>query len=133
MITARELDLMRPGAYLINAARGAIVEETGLIEVLRRRKIAGAALDVFATEPLPAGHPLADLDNVILTPHLIARTDECVRDTSLSACRSVLSMFKGAAPPHVANPTVLNRSLVAARLSEFASGNFVAAEQHRKV
>ena len=57
-ITARELDLMRPGAYLINAARGAIVEETGLIEVLRRRKIAGAALDVFATEPLPAGHPL---------------------------------------------------------------------------
>jgi phosphoglycerate dehydrogenase-like enzyme len=128
MVAARELELMRPGAYLINAARGAVVDERALIEVLRRRKIAGAGLDVFATEPLPAGHPLADLENVILTPHLIARTDECVRETSLSACRSVLTIFRGTAPAHVANPGVLTRQRVVARLSRFAGGNPLATE-----
>ena len=117
MIGARELALMQPTAYLVNTARGAVVDEPALIEALRQRRIAGAALDVFASEPLPAGHPLCELDNVILTPHLIVRTEECVRDTSLSACRSVLAVFRGEAPLYVANPAVLERPRVRARLT----------------
>ncbi|WP_159586697.1 D-2-hydroxyacid dehydrogenase family protein [Chelativorans xinjiangense] len=70
LVGARELGLMKPSAYLINTARGAIVDEAALIDVLKRRMIAGAALDVYQTEPLPADHPLRGLDNVILTPHL---------------------------------------------------------------
>jgi phosphoglycerate dehydrogenase-like enzyme len=70
LVTARELALMKPGAYLINTSRGPIVEERALIEVLKDRKIAGAALDVFDEEPLPDEHPLRKLDNVVLTPHL---------------------------------------------------------------
>jgi len=117
MIGARELALMKPTAYLVNTARGAVVDESALVEVLRQRRIAGAGLDVFAGEPLPAGHPLCALDNVILTPHLIVRTQECVRDTSLSACRSVRAVFRGAAPAYVANPEVLERPRVRARLA----------------
>jgi phosphoglycerate dehydrogenase-like enzyme len=70
LVTARELALMKPGAYLINTSRGPIVEERALIDVLTNHKIAGAALDVYDEEPLPDEHPLRKLDNVVLTPHL---------------------------------------------------------------
>jgi phosphoglycerate dehydrogenase-like enzyme len=70
LVTARELALMKRGAYLINTSRGPIVEERALIDVLTNNKIAGAALDVYDEEPLPDEHPLRKLDNVVLTPHL---------------------------------------------------------------
>ena len=70
LIGTAELDSMPRGAYLINTSRGPIVEEAALVEALRGRSIAGAALDVFDVEPLPAGHPLLGLDNVVLTPHV---------------------------------------------------------------
>ncbi len=70
MITARELGLMKPSAYLINTSRGPIVDEKALIAALNERRIAGAGLDVFDVEPLPLDHPFRRLDNVILTPHL---------------------------------------------------------------
>lgn len=70
LVTARELVLMKPEAYLINTSRGPIVEERALIDVLTNHKIAGAALDVFDEEPLPDEHPLRKLANVVLTPHL---------------------------------------------------------------
>jgi phosphoglycerate dehydrogenase-like enzyme len=70
LVAARELALMKPGAYLINTSRGPIIEESALIDVLKSRKIAGAALDVYDEEPLPDEHPLRKLDNVLLTPHL---------------------------------------------------------------
>jgi phosphoglycerate dehydrogenase-like enzyme len=117
MIGAGELGLMKPTACLVNTARGAIVDEAALVEALRQRKIAGAGLDVFATEPIPAGHPLLTMDNVILTPHLVVRTEECVRNTSLSACRNVLAVAQGVPPPYVANPAVLARPRVRARLA----------------
>lgn len=69
LVGARELELMRPSAYLINTSRGPIVDEPALIDVLAARRIAGAALDVFATEPLPEDHPLRSLPNTVLTPH----------------------------------------------------------------
>jgi phosphoglycerate dehydrogenase-like enzyme len=70
LVTAHELALMKPGAYLINTSRGPIVDGRALIDAITNRKLAGAALDVYDEEPLPAGHPLRTLDNVLLTPHL---------------------------------------------------------------
>ena len=70
LIGARELGLMKPSAYLINTSRGPIIDEAALIAALREKRIAGAALDVFDTEPLPLDHPFRKLDNVVITPHL---------------------------------------------------------------
>jgi phosphoglycerate dehydrogenase-like enzyme len=70
LVGARELSSMKPSALLVNTSRGPIVDEDALIHVLRERKIAGAALDVFDIEPLPTGHPLRTLDNVLATPHI---------------------------------------------------------------
>ena len=70
LLTQRHLELMKPTAYLINTSRGPIVDERALIDVLERRRIAGAGLDVFDIEPLPLDHPLRRLPNTILTPHI---------------------------------------------------------------
>ncbi|MDT5204591.1 MAG: hypothetical protein QOD34_1227 [Mycobacterium sp.] len=70
LVGAEELALMKPKALLINTSRGPIVDESALIDALRARRIAGAGLDVFDTEPLPAGHPLRSLDAVVATPHI---------------------------------------------------------------
>jgi phosphoglycerate dehydrogenase-like enzyme len=70
LIGAGELALMKPSAFLINTSRGPIVDQAALIAALRERKIAGAGLDVFDTEPLPLDHPFRKMDNVVITPHL---------------------------------------------------------------
>lgn len=76
LIGRADLDRMKPTAYLINTARGPIVDEAALLDVLQKRKIAGAGLDTFSLEPLPADHPIRKLDNVVLTPHLGYVTQE---------------------------------------------------------
>ena len=76
MIDARVIATMKPTSFLINLARGGVVDETALVDALRRGRIAGAALDVFTTEPLPSDNPLWDMDNVIITPHLGGFFDE---------------------------------------------------------
>jgi phosphoglycerate dehydrogenase-like enzyme len=75
LIGERQLQTMKRSAFLINLARGALVDEDALVRALRERTIAGAALDVFQTEPLPASSPLWDLDTVILTPHVSGLSD----------------------------------------------------------
>jgi phosphoglycerate dehydrogenase-like enzyme len=70
IVGEKVLAAMKPGAFLVNLARGGIVEEDALARALREKRLAGAALDVFATEPLPQDHPLWSMDNVIVTPHL---------------------------------------------------------------
>jgi phosphoglycerate dehydrogenase-like enzyme len=70
MIDARALAAMKPSAYFVNVGRGASVDEAALADALRARRIAGAAVDVFAQEPPPSGHPLYALDNVIVSPHV---------------------------------------------------------------
>ena len=76
LVSARELGLMKPTAYLINISRGPIVDEAALVDALQRRAIAGAALDTFDVEPMPAGHPLLELDNTLICPHLGYVTDD---------------------------------------------------------
>ena len=89
LIGARELSLMRPGAMLVNSARGEVVDEAALEDALTQKRLGGAALDVYATEPLPADHPLRTLDNIILTPHLGASTGEAQRSVALEIAEGV--------------------------------------------
>jgi len=110
MIGERELSLMKPTAYLINTARGPIVEERALHAALAARHIAGAALDVFEQEPIGAAHPFVGLDNVILTPHSICWTDEFFRNNAESAFRSVVAVARGETPTFVVNRDVLKRT-----------------------
>ena len=80
LVTRQHLESMKRSAYLINVARGPIVDEAALVDVLRERRIAGAGLDVFGQEPLPVDHPLAAMDNVVLTPHIgWVQADNCRR------------------------------------------------------
>jgi phosphoglycerate dehydrogenase-like enzyme len=116
LIGERELARMRADAYLVNCARGPIVDEPALLRALSTGRIAGAGLDVFETEPIPPDHPLLRMENVIVTPHACGRTSESIRDTSLSVCRAVLSVFRGEAPAYVVNREVLSRPGVRARL-----------------
>ena len=104
LITARHLALMKRTAFLVNTARGPIVEEAALLEALRGRRIAGAALDVFDMEPLPAGHPLLALDNVVLTPHLGFVTAEGYAVFFGQAVEAIVAFLDGKTPPRVVAP-----------------------------
>jgi len=104
LISARHLGLMKPSAFLVNTARGPIVDEPALLDALRGRRIAGAALDVFDVEPLPAGHPLLALDNVVLTPHLGFVTAEGYGVFFGQAVESIVAFLDGKTPPRVVAP-----------------------------
>jgi phosphoglycerate dehydrogenase-like enzyme len=95
LIDRRRLQLMKRSAILINTARGAIVDETALVEALGAGRIAGAGLDVFTEEPLPPGHPLTRLPNVILTPHLGWPTDEAYADFAEAAADALIAWLEG--------------------------------------
>ena len=101
LITARHLALMKPTAFLVNTARGPIVEEAALVAALRERRIAGAALDVFDAEPLSKNHPLLTLDNVVVTPHLGFVTAEGYGVFFGQAVESVVAFLDGKTPPRV--------------------------------
>jgi phosphoglycerate dehydrogenase-like enzyme len=109
LIGARELSLMKPTTYLLNTARGGIVEEDALFKVLSDRRIAGAALDCFVGEPITAPPRWAELDNVLLAPHSIAWTDELFRDIGRAACQGMLDLAAGLKPHGIVNPEVFDR------------------------
>ncbi len=102
LIDARRLALLKPTAYLVNTARGAIVDERALVAALEAKRIAGAGLDVFEVEPLPTGHPLTRLENVVLTPHLGWPTDDGYRRFAASACEVLLAYLEGREVPRFA-------------------------------
>jgi len=91
LIGADQLAAMKPTAYLVNAARGGIVDETALAEALQAGELAGAALDVYESEPLQADHPLRDAPHLVLTPHLGASTEEAQREVAIEIAHSVRS------------------------------------------
>ena len=107
LVNARLLGLMKRSAFLINTARGPIVDEAALVAALKSGGIAGAGLDVFEEEPTPVSNPLLKMDNVVLTPHGICFTDECMRGLAESAFRAVRDVAAGRTPPYVVNPQVL--------------------------
>ena len=108
LVGAKQLALMKPGAYLINVARGPIVDENALCEALAARRIAGAGLDVFEEEPTPADNPILRLDNVIVSPHALCWTDELFGNIARSAIGAVLAVRAGRRPEFVVNPQALS-------------------------
>lgn len=122
LIGARELALMKPSAYLINMARGPVVDHAALVAALQTRQIAGAGLDVFHAEPLPAGDPITQLDNVVLAPHWLAGTRDVFRAAGETNCRALRAAAHGEVPPNVVNPEVLARSGFQRKLARFRAG-----------
>jgi phosphoglycerate dehydrogenase-like enzyme len=120
MLGARELGLLKPTAYFINVARGELVHEDALVQTLREKKIAGAGLDVFETEPLPLSSPLLELDNVILTPHWLPSTHRAARATRDLIVQNVLRVARGLVPQNVVNPEVVRQPGFRAKLARFA-------------
>lgn len=94
MISFREFALMKHGVYIVNTARGAIIDEKALYEALVSGKVAGAALDVFESEPLNPENPLTRLDNVILTPHLAASCEETLKRLAVAVAEKVIQALK---------------------------------------
>jgi phosphoglycerate dehydrogenase-like enzyme len=119
MIGPERLAMLKPSAYFINVGRGELVDQRALTEALRARRIAGAALDVFAVEPLPSGDPLLALDNVILTPHWSASTSEVWSATGEAMAQGMLRAARGEFPENVVNPAVLERSRFREKLARF--------------
>ena len=108
IVGAREIALMKRTAYLVNTARGPIVDEAALIDALRRNAIAGAALDVYDREPLPPDHPLRTLDNAVLTPHLGYVSEEGYRVYYGETVENILAFLDGN-PMRVLNPAAVGR------------------------
>lgn len=125
LIAAPQLALMKPTAYFVNVARGELVDQQALVDALRTRQIAGAALDVFETEPLPADDPLIQLDNVILTPHWSASTTDVWQATGQAMADGMLRAARGEIPDNVVNREVLERPGFLKKLSRFVENRGV--------
>jgi len=141
MIGRRELARMKPTAYLINCARGSLVDEAALVEALEREQIAGAALDVFSSEPPPPDHPLLRHPRVVVTPHLGASTREAQVNVALQVAEQVLAVLEGrpalyavnapAVPPEaeaVLSPYLRLAQVLGNLCTQLAEGQFRMAE-----
>jgi D-3-phosphoglycerate dehydrogenase len=104
LIGERAFSLMKPGVYIINTARGAIIDENALLKALRENRIAGAALDVFSQEPPPPDHPILQFENVIITPHIAWYSEEALEEARTLAAEEVVGFFKGKLPSYPVNP-----------------------------
>lgn len=117
MINEERLKMMKKTAFLINTARGAVVDEQALAKALREGWIAGAGLDVFQKEPLPKDHPLLSFRNVVLAPHLASGSKQARSAMAEMAARNILSVLKGERPSSWVNPDVeKTRSLSAVKM-----------------
>ena len=119
LVDAKYIGMMKPTAYLINTARGPIVNQEALTDALQNGRIQGAGLDVFENEPIDDDDPLLSLDNVILTPHSICWTDECFEGNGKSACESIIAVASGKLPNYIVNKDVLDNSLFEKKLAKY--------------
>jgi D-3-phosphoglycerate dehydrogenase len=109
LIGEAELKAMKPTAFLVNTARGGVVDADALLGALQAQTIAGAGLDVTDPEPLPEGHPFFDLDNIVLTPHVGGNASEVFRASSVTPVRLALEALRGRRPRHMINPSAWPR------------------------
>lgn len=116
LIGTAQLARMKPTAYLINVARGPVVDEAALIAALRQGRIAGAGLDVFEQEPPDPANPLLAMENTIVSPHALCWTDECFGAIASSALSEIVAVAEGRRPRFVVNPQVLDDPRVTAWL-----------------
>ena len=107
LIDARRLGLLKADAVLVNVSRGAVLDEAALLQALSTGRLHGAALDVFSTQPLPPGHPLLALPNVLLSPHAAGLSVESMRRMSEGTADAVLCLLQGRRPPHCVNASAL--------------------------
>jgi D-3-phosphoglycerate dehydrogenase / 2-oxoglutarate reductase len=106
MINGQTLAYMKPSAYLINTARGSVVDEAALIQALQKNQIAGAAIDVYDPEPPRPDNPLLHMENVIVTPHFCAMTEESLYNMGTMVAQGVLDVLNGKQPQYLVNPQV---------------------------
>jgi phosphoglycerate dehydrogenase-like enzyme len=121
VVNAQNLALMKSTAYVINTARGPVVDEAALTQALREGKIAGAGLDVFEQEPTSADNPLFQLDNVIVAPHALCWTDECFAGNGAADVRAVLAVMQGQTPVGIVNKAIQSDTLWQDKLARFKS------------
>jgi phosphoglycerate dehydrogenase-like enzyme len=121
LIGERELKLMKSSAFLINTARGPIVREEALVRALEEKWIAGAGTDVFEQEPPRPDHPLFRLDNVIVTPHGLAWTEDLMYGNAVEACENVLAVSRGEPPRGIVNRVVLESQVFQSKLAGYRS------------
>jgi D-3-phosphoglycerate dehydrogenase len=121
LVNAERLALMKPTAYLINTARGPIVDQKALTKVLQERGIAGAGLDVLEQEPPDADDPILKLDNVILAPHALCWTDQCFAGNGAADVKAVLEVQHGREPRGVVNRAVLQTERWKRRLADYGA------------
>lgn len=119
LIGNRELSWMKPNAYLINMARGPVIDHDALVQALRNNKIAGAGLDVFYQEPLPESDPIVRMDNVVLSPHWAANTLDAFYNASTTNISDMTKIAKGEKPAHVLNKEVLEKPGFKRKLERF--------------
>jgi phosphoglycerate dehydrogenase-like enzyme len=113
---------MKPDAYLLNTARGGIINEDALYDTLKTGRIAGAALDCFVGEPILTPHRFGEFENVLLAPHSIAWTDELFRDIGLAVCQGMIDLAYGRRPTGVVNTEVLERPTFQAKWQRLRIG-----------
>lgn len=107
IMNAERFRMMKPTAYLINTARGGVVDTAALIEALKEKRIAGAALDVFEQEPVEADSPLRTMDNVYMTPHVSGSSNRSRHTSMMMATENIIRVLRGEKPLHIVNPEVL--------------------------
>ncbi|MER8695282.1 hydroxyacid dehydrogenase [Mesorhizobium opportunistum] len=108
LISRERIARMKSNALLINVSRGPVVDDEALIEALQKRRIGGAALDVFSTQPLPSNHPYFGFDNVIITPHMAGITEESMMRMGVGAAGEALLVLAGKLPVNLRNPEVVD-------------------------
>ena len=111
LVNAARLAHMKPGAAIVNVARGPVIEEAALVEALRSRRIRGAVLDVFDKQPLARDHPFLALDNVVLTPHAAGITEDSMRNMSKGAAEEAVRLLAFERPRNLCNPEAWDRHM----------------------
>jgi D-3-phosphoglycerate dehydrogenase / 2-oxoglutarate reductase len=109
LIDAAAFAHMKPTAILVNTARGSVVDERALVDALRSGRIAGAGLDVYASESMPSDHPLLALETAVLTPHIGGASREAAQRTAVQVAQQVVDVLQGRRPEHLVNPEVWER------------------------